>query len=96
MPAGYRFLEDFPDTRAYGEPAENPNVIDALQLERILAPTGPYMEDASAQETAKLPESVAFIQCAGSRDQTNGVRYCSRVCCMYAIKNCSPHTAGAA
>ena len=29
---------------------------------------------------------MAFIQCAGSRDQSMGVPYCSRVCCMYAIK----------
>ena len=26
------------------------------------------------------------MQCAGSRDETLGVPYCSRVCCMYAIK----------
>ncbi len=30
--------------------------------------------------------SIAYVQCAGSRDQTLGVEYCSRVCCMYAIK----------
>ena len=85
LASGYQFLEDFP-TRVYGDPAENPNVIDALQLERILAPTGPYMEMLRPGD-GKEPESVAFIQCAGSRDQTNGVSYCSRVCCMYAIKN---------
>jgi heterodisulfide reductase subunit A len=32
------------------------------------------------------PESIAYVQCAGSRDATLGVEYCSRVCCMYAIK----------
>ena len=85
LSSGYQFLEDFP-TRVYGEPAENPNVIDALQLERILAPTGPYMEMLRPGD-GKEPESVAFLQCAGSRDATNGVKYCSRVCCMYAIKN---------
>jgi heterodisulfide reductase subunit A len=85
LASGYQLLEDFP-TRVYGEPAENPNVIDALQLERILAPTGPYMEMLRPGD-GKEPESVAFIQCAGSRDETNGVRHCSRVCCMYAIKN---------
>ena len=85
LASGYQLLEDFP-TRVYGEPAENPNVIDALQIERILAPTGPYMEMLRPGD-GKEPESVAFIQCAGSRDETNGVKYCSRVCCMYAIKN---------
>jgi heterodisulfide reductase subunit A len=34
----------------------------------------------------KEPESIAYIQCAGSRDKTLGIEYCSRVCCMYAIK----------
>ncbi|MBT7072594.1 MAG: CoB--CoM heterodisulfide reductase iron-sulfur subunit A family protein, partial [Anaerolineae bacterium] len=34
----------------------------------------------------KEPDSIAYVQCAGSRDQTLGVEYCSRVCCMYAIK----------
>jgi heterodisulfide reductase subunit A len=82
---GYQLLTGF-TSRVYGEPAQNPNIIDALQLERILAPTGPYMELLRPGD-GKEPESVAFIQCAGSRDQTNGVAYCSRVCCMYAIKN---------
>ena len=33
-----------------------------------------------------MPESIAYVQCAGSRDESLGVPYCSRVCCMYAIK----------
>lgn len=85
LSTGYQLLEDFP-VRVYGEPAENPNVIHALQLERILAPTGPYMEVLRPSD-GKMPKNLAFLQCAGSRDETNGVKYCSRVCCMYAIKN---------
>ncbi|MCA9970615.1 MAG: CoB--CoM heterodisulfide reductase iron-sulfur subunit A family protein, partial [Anaerolineales bacterium] len=34
----------------------------------------------------KEPDSIAYVQCAGSRDETLGVPYCSRICCMYAIK----------
>jgi heterodisulfide reductase subunit A len=34
----------------------------------------------------KQPDSIAYVQCAGSRDLTLGVPYCSRICCMYAIK----------
>jgi heterodisulfide reductase subunit A len=30
---------------------------------------------------------VAFIQCVGSRNKKIGNNYCSRVCCMYAMKN---------
>jgi heterodisulfide reductase subunit A len=62
-----------------------PNVISALQMERLLAPHGPYarvLRPADGRE----PDSIAFIQCAGSRDKSMGVSYCSRVCCMYTIK----------
>jgi heterodisulfide reductase subunit A2 len=62
-----------------------PNVIDALQMERILAPHGPYNRVLRPWDGME-PDSVAYIQCAGSRDKSMGVSYCSRVCCMYAIK----------
>jgi heterodisulfide reductase subunit A len=61
------------------------NVIDALTMERLLAPTGPYGRILRPGD-GKEPDSIAYIQCAGSRDDTLGVEYCSRVCCMYAIK----------
>jgi len=61
------------------------NVIDGLMMERLLAPTGPYGRVLRPSD-GKLPASIAYVQCAGSRDQTLGVPYCSRVCCMYAIK----------
>jgi heterodisulfide reductase subunit A len=61
------------------------NVIDGLMMERLLAPTGPYGRVLRPSD-GKLPGSIAYVQCAGSRDQTLGVPYCSRVCCMYAIK----------
>ncbi|MGC8493045.1 MAG: FAD-dependent oxidoreductase [Syntrophobacteraceae bacterium] len=62
-----------------------PNVITALQMERLLAPHGPYNRVLRPSD-GKLPDSIAYIQCAGSRDVTTGIPYCSRVCCMYAIK----------
>lgn len=65
--------------------ARLPNVIHALQMERILAPNGPYGRVLRPSD-GKVPDSVAFVQCAGSRDRSLGVPYCSRVCCMYAIK----------
>lgn len=61
------------------------NVVDALVMERLLAPTGPYGHVLRPSD-GKEPDSIAYIQCAGSRDKTLGVEYCSRVCCMYAIK----------
>lgn len=62
-----------------------PNVIDGLMMERLLAPTGPYLHVLRPSDGME-PESIAYVQCAGSRDETLGVPYCSRVCCMYAIK----------
>ena len=62
-----------------------PNVIDALQMERLLAPHGPYNRVLRPSDGME-PDSIAYVQCAGSRDKSMGVSYCSRVCCMYAIK----------
>ena len=61
------------------------NIIEPLTLERLLAPHGPYGRVLRPSD-GKIPSSVAFVQCAGSRDESIGVPYCSRVCCMYAIK----------
>jgi heterodisulfide reductase subunit A len=61
------------------------NVIDGLMMERLLAPTGPYGHVLRPSD-GKEPASIAYVQCAGSRDASLGVPYCSRVCCMYAIK----------
>jgi heterodisulfide reductase subunit A len=72
------------DKTQYGQ-GQIPNVITALQMERLLAPHGPYNRVLRPYDGME-PDSVAFIQCAGSRDQSMGVAYCSRVCCMYAIK----------
>lgn len=62
-----------------------PNVVTGLQMERLLAPHGPYGRVLRPSD-GKVPESIGYIQCAGSRDKSLGVPYCSRVCCMYAIK----------
>jgi len=70
--------------KEYGA-ADNHNVINAMFMERLLAPTGPYGRVIRPGD-GKEPDSIAYVQCAGSRDATLGVEYCSRVCCMYAIK----------
>ena len=61
------------------------NVISSLDMERLLAPHGPYQRVLRPSD-GKEPDAIAYVQCAGSRDKTLGVSYCSRVCCMYAIK----------
>jgi heterodisulfide reductase subunit A len=72
------------DKTQYGQ-GKIPDVLTALQMERLLAPHGPYNRVLRPYDGME-PDNIAFIQCAGSRDQSMGVPYCSRVCCMYAIK----------
>ncbi|MEW5993614.1 MAG: FAD-dependent oxidoreductase [Candidatus Zixiibacteriota bacterium] len=62
-----------------------PNVIDAMQMDRILAPTRPYNAVVRPSD-GKAPSNIAFVLCTGSRDETVGNRLCSQVCCMYSIK----------
>ena len=77
-------LSPVKDKAQYGN-GEIPNVIDSLQMERLLAPHGPYNRVLRPSDGME-PDSIAYVQCAGSRDKSMGVSYCSRVCCMYAIK----------
>ncbi len=61
------------------------NVLHALEMERILAPSRPYNAIVRPSD-GKIPEKVAFVLCVGSRDKSLGDPICSRVCCMYSIK----------
>jgi len=61
------------------------NVMNPLAMERIQSSNGPYGHVLRPSD-GKIPKSVAYVQCAGSRDASIGVPYCSRVCCMYALK----------
>ncbi|MGB9882321.1 MAG: FAD-dependent oxidoreductase [Methanomassiliicoccales archaeon] len=67
---------------------EHPNVITGLQLERMLSPAGPTQGKLVKPSDGTAPKSVTFVQCAGSRD-TKRREYCSKICCMYAVKNAS-------
>ncbi len=61
-----------------------PNVLSALEYERMLSASGPTIGDVKRPSDGAHPKKVAFIQCVGSRDQEH--EYCSSVCCMYANK----------
>lgn len=61
------------------------NILSPLVMERLLAPHGPY-DRVLRPSDGKIPGNIAYVQCAGSRDESIGVPYCSRVCCMYAVK----------
>jgi heterodisulfide reductase subunit A-like polyferredoxin len=61
-----------------------PNVLSALEFERILSASGPYSGHVLRPVDRKQPKRIAFLQCVGSRDFDTD--YCSSVCCMYATK----------
>ncbi|MCK5562072.1 MAG: FAD-dependent oxidoreductase, partial [Thermoplasmata archaeon] len=65
---------------------EYKDVLDGLQFERLLAPSGPTDGKVLRPSDGKEAKQVVFIQCCGSRDPELGVPYCSRVCCMYVAK----------
>ncbi len=69
-----------------GEYATDPDVVDGLQFERLLSPSGPTDGQVKRSSDGKVPKQVVFLQCVGSRDPEHGVPYCSRVCCMYVAK----------
>ncbi len=62
------------------------SVVTSIQFERILAASGPFTGHVQRPSDGKAPKRVAWIQCVGSRDELERKKYCSSVCCMYAIK----------
>ncbi len=61
-----------------------PNVVTAIEFERILSATGPYSGKVKRPSDEKTPKKIAFIQCIGSREVDHD--YCSSACCMFATK----------
>ncbi len=63
------------------------NIITSMEFERILSASGPFQGHMVRPSDHKEPARVAWLQCVGSRDINRcDKRYCSAVCCMYAIK----------
>ncbi len=62
-----------------------PNVITSLEFERLADPGGPTGGKLLRPSDGREAKNIAFIQCAGSRDE-NHLRHCSRICCMASLK----------
>lgn len=73
-----------------------PNVIDAMQMDRLIAPTRPF-NSVLRPGDGKVPDKIAYILCTGSRDSSientmgcsaecSNNPICSQICCMYSIK----------
>ncbi|MCL1985973.1 MAG: FAD-dependent oxidoreductase [Betaproteobacteria bacterium] len=61
------------------------NCVSNMQLERLASPFGPTKGIVKRPSDGRAPRSVAFVQCAGSRDQ-NHLNFCSYICCMASLK----------
>ena len=61
------------------------NVLTNLQMERLSAPDGPTAGKIQRPSDGGEVTSIAFVQCAGSRDE-NYLKHCSGVCCMASLK----------
>ncbi len=64
------------------------NVVTNVMMERLAAPNGPTEGKIVRPSDGAEIKSVAFVQCAGSRDE-NHLPYCSAVCCMASMKQAS-------
>ena len=63
-----------------------PNVITAMEMERLNNSAGPTTGNLMRPSDGKNPQRLAIINCVGSRDKRFNP-WCSNFCCMYAIKN---------
>jgi heterodisulfide reductase subunit A len=61
-----------------------PNILDSMEFERMCNASGPTGGEILTAD-GRVPESIVFIHCVGSRD-SHANTYCSRLCCMHAMK----------
>ena len=66
--------------------SEFSNIVTNLEFERLISPSGPGKGKLERPSDKKLPKEIAFVQCAGSRDE-NHLPYCSSVCCSASLKH---------
>ncbi len=62
-----------------------PEVISNMMFERYSAPNGPTKGKIIVPGTNKEVDKIAFVQCAGSRDELH-LEYCSSICCLASMK----------
>ncbi|MDD3556337.1 MAG: CoB--CoM heterodisulfide reductase iron-sulfur subunit A family protein [Proteiniphilum sp.] len=83
MATGFNLFDPLEIPRyGYGQ---HKNVITSMQMEREIAPTRPFNTILRPGD-GKVPDKIAYVLCAGSRDASVGNPICSQICCMYSIK----------
>jgi len=94
LATGFEEFDPLPATQ-YGY-KRFPNVVTSTELERLLSASGPTQGELRRPSDGQVAQSVAFLQCVGSR--TSESDYCSSACCLYALKEAMmikrkhPHT----
>jgi heterodisulfide reductase subunit A len=64
------------------------NVVTSMEFERLISAGGPTEGHFIRPTDKKRPKKIAFIQCVGSRSNSDkGNPYCSNICCMNTIKD---------
>ena len=63
----------------------HPDIITNVMMERLASPQGPTGGRIVCPSDGRVPKRVAFVQCAGSRDESH-LEYCSGVCCLASAK----------
>ncbi len=64
---------------------ESDAIVTNMMIERMASENGPTGGAIVRPGDGKEIESIAFVQCAGSRDE-NHLEYCSYICCMATFK----------
>jgi len=81
---GYETMDPSPMSQyGYGT---HPDILTAMEFERLLTSAGPTGGDIVRPSDGKHPKNIVFVLCVGSRDR-KAYSYCSRFCCMYSIKH---------
>lgn len=80
---GYDLLD--PSVLARYHYGEYPNVVTAMQYERLLSASGPTVGELLRPSDGKHAYDIAFVACVGSRNE-DLCPYCSKFCCMYMAK----------
>ncbi len=57
-----------------------PGVITSIDMEKKIK------EGKILNAVGDTPKKIVFLQCVGSRDEKSGNHYCSKVCCVTAVK----------
>ncbi|MFX0100201.1 MAG: 4Fe-4S binding protein [Candidatus Hodarchaeota archaeon] len=70
----------------FGDPGYE-DIITQLRLERMMTPVSITGGEIMRPSDGKIPKKLVMIQCVGSRNEQVGNKYCTGVCCMFALKN---------